>query len=146
MSTWQCSSCGRKACVQLAGGRPYCCLDPDIRHNQPVWRWVSESEGADSCIPVVSSDSFESRVKAELKAIGDLLVEKNRKYGNAALDPVRVFAKSDKAEQIRVRIDDKLNRIKNRQNDEDEDVINDLIGYLILYKLALEGSDGDINK
>jgi hypothetical protein len=31
-----------------------------------------------------------------------------------------------------VRCDDKINRIMNRQDDEDEDVIQDLIGYLIL--------------
>lgn len=66
----------------------------------------------------------------------DFLCEKNRKYGNAALDPVAIFSKSDPLETIRVRIDDKLNRIINQQVDEDEDVIKDLIGYFILYKVA----------
>ena len=74
-----------------------------------------------------------SRVCNELSAF---LIEKNRKYGDSALNPVRVFAKSDKLEQLRVRIDDKLNRIMNQQINEDEDVINDLIGYLVLYKVA----------
>jgi hypothetical protein len=67
------------------------------------------------------------------------LVEKNRKYGNSALDPIRVFAKSDTLEQIRVRMDDKINRIKNGQADEDEDVYKDLAGYLILYMVARDG-------
>lgn len=71
----------------------------------------------------------------ELKS---LLLEKNRKYGNSALSPLRVFSKADAVEQILVRIDDKLNRIKNRQNDEDEDVIMDLAGYLILLMAARE--------
>ena len=66
----------------------------------------------------------------------DFLVEKNRKYGNSALDPVAIFSKSDPLETIRVRIDDKLNRIINQQVDEDEDVIKDLIGYFLLYKVA----------
>lgn len=66
----------------------------------------------------------------------DFLCEKNRKYGNAALDPVAIFSKSDPLETIRVRIDDKLNRIINQQVDEDEDVIKDLIGYFLLYKVA----------
>lgn len=68
--------------------------------------------------------------------IRDLLIEKNRKYGDSALNPVRVFSKSDSLEQLKVRIDDKLSRIKNAQNDEDEDVVSDLIGYLVLYKVA----------
>lgn len=68
--------------------------------------------------------------------IRNLLLEKNRKYGDAALNPVRIFSKSDSLEQIKVRIDDKLSRIRNAQNDEDEDVISDLIGYLVLFKVA----------
>lgn len=68
--------------------------------------------------------------------IKEFLIDKNRKYGDSAVKPVRIFSKSDNLEQIRVRIDDKLNRLINQQTDEDEDVINDLIGYLILYKVA----------
>lgn len=71
--------------------------------------------------------------------LAELLLEKNRKYGNSALDPIRVFAKSDTLEQIRVRMDDKINRIKNGQADEDEDVYKDLAGYLILYMVARDG-------
>jgi hypothetical protein len=62
-----------------------------------------------------------------------LLIEKNRKYGNSALDPVRVFSKASPEEQILVRMDDKLSRIRNRQNDDDEDPFVDLLGYLVLY-------------
>jgi len=68
--------------------------------------------------------------------IKELLLEKNRKYGDSALNPVRVFSKSDSLEQIRVRMDDKLSRLRNAQTDEDEDVIADLTGYLILYQIA----------
>jgi hypothetical protein len=68
----------------------------------------------------------------------ELLLEKNRKYGNSALSPVRIFSKADTLEQLFVRADDKLNRIRNRQNDEDEDVFADLAGYLILIKVAMK--------
>jgi hypothetical protein len=68
--------------------------------------------------------------------IKELLLEKNRKYGDSALSPVRIFSKSDSIEQIRVRLDDKLSRLCNQQDDEDEDVITDLIGYLVLYQVA----------
>jgi len=36
--------------------------------------------------------------------------------------------------QILVRIDDKLSRMSNQ--DEDEDVVSDLLGYLVLLKIA----------
>ena len=66
--------------------------------------------------------------------VKELLLYKNLKYGNSALDPIRVFSRSDTTEQLLVRIDDKLNRIKHGENIlyDDEDVIQDLIGYLIL--------------
>ena len=69
-------------------------------------------------------------------SIKALLLEKNRKYGDSALNPIRIFSKSDSIEQIRVRLDDKLSRLRNQQDDEDEDVIADLIGYLVLYQVA----------
>lgn len=80
--------------------------------------------------------NFETEVSAVLDQIKDLLLEKNRKYGDSALNPIRIFSKSDSIAQIEVRIDDKLSRIKSSQGDEDEDVITDLIGYLVLLKIA----------
>lgn len=64
------------------------------------------------------------------------LLEKNRKYGNSALKPVRIFSKADPTEQINVRLDDKLSRLISGQADEDEDVELDMIGYLILKRIA----------
>lgn len=71
--------------------------------------------------------------------IKQLLIEKNKKYGDSALTPCRIFSKADSVEQILVRIDDKLNRIQKGAGlvTSDEDVINDLIGYLVLLKIAL---------
>jgi len=72
--------------------------------------------------------------------VKDLLLEKNRKYGDSALNPTRIFSKANAVEQILVRIDDKLNRIKQGAGllANDEDVIMDLIGYLVLLKIALK--------
>jgi protein-arginine kinase activator protein McsA len=75
-------------------------------------------------------------IASKCDELKELLLEKNRKYGDSALNPIRVFSKANAMEQILVRMDDKLNRIKNRQNDEDEDVIKDLAGYLVLYMVA----------
>jgi hypothetical protein len=69
--------------------------------------------------------------------IRNLLVEKNVRYGNSALEPVRIFSKASTTEQLLVRIDDKLSRIKTTGMEApDEDTLNDLIGYLILLKIA----------
>lgn len=68
--------------------------------------------------------------------IKNMLLEKNRKYGDSALKPVRIFSKASTLEQLKVRLDDKLSRLQNVQDDEDEDVISDLVGYLILFKVA----------
>lgn len=66
-----------------------------------------------------------------------LLIDKNRAYGNSALEPNRIFAKSDSVEQLRVRIDDKLNRIMKGSDFPGEDTVDDLVGYLLLLKIAL---------
>lgn len=73
---------------------------------------------------------------AECDALKDLLLEKNRKYGDSAINPIRIFSKSDPLEQILVRMDDKLSRLKTGTTDDTEDVIQDLTGYLVLYRVA----------
>lgn len=65
-----------------------------------------------------------------------LLLEKNIAYGNSALSPISIFAKAGAAEGIANRIDDKLNRIKNSQSYPGDNDLDDLIGYLILYKIS----------
>jgi hypothetical protein len=72
--------------------------------------------------------------------IAQLLIEKNISYGDSALDPVRIFAQSDNIEQIKIRIDDKINRVKNNQGFAGDNDIDDLIGYLILLKIAIDKS------
>ena len=79
---------------------------------------------------------FSIKVSNVLIEIKDLLIEKNKKYGNSALEPLGVFSQLSAKEGLLVRIDDKLKRIKNGTLDrDDEDVINDLIGYLVLLKI-----------
>ena len=68
--------------------------------------------------------------------IRDMLLDKNMRYGDSALSPLRVFSKADATSQLLVRIDDKLSRIKNVQEDELEDPILDLLGYLVLLRIS----------
>ena len=80
--------------------------------------------------------TFHEQVYRILSEITEMLVTKNEKYGNSALEPLGIFSQLSAKEGLLVRIDDKLKRIKNGSLDkDDEDVVNDLIGYLVLLKI-----------
>lgn len=81
------------------------------------------------------SAEFERDVREVLDGVAGMLVEKNRAYGDSALSPVRIFSKADPAEQLLVRIDDKLSRLA-RGSAAGEDVELDLIGYLVILRVA----------
>jgi hypothetical protein len=84
-------------------------------------------------------NDFSNKVSSYLLEIRELLITKNLKYGNSALEPLGVFSKLSAKEGLLVRIDDKLKRIKNGSLEkDDEDVINDLIGYLVLLKIQTQ--------
>lgn len=68
--------------------------------------------------------------------IKELLILKNRSYGNSALDPVRIFSKNNNKEQLMVRVDDKLSRFARGNDFPGDNDIDDLIGYLVLLKVA----------
>ena len=76
------------------------------------------------------------------KEVIDLLLEKNKAYGDTANKPPQIFSKLSAKEGILARIDDKLSRIKTvGLNDKTEDTMLDLIGYLILYRVQIKKED-----
>ncbi len=80
--------------------------------------------------------NFQDEVYQVLSEITEMLIAKNQKYGNSAIEPLGIFSDLSPEEGLKVRIDDKLKRIKNGSLDrDDEDVINDLIGYLVILKI-----------
>ena len=87
----------------------------------------------------MAKNETESKISIVCDDIKELLIQKNRKYGNSALKPNRIFSKCSATEQLLVRIDDKLNRIMKGAGllATDEDVVNDLIGYLVLLKISM---------
>ena len=87
----------------------------------------------------MAKNETESKISIVCDDIKELLIHKNRKYGNSALQPNRIFSKCSATEQLLVRIDDKLNRIMKGAGllATDEDVVNDLIGYLVLLKISM---------
>jgi hypothetical protein len=74
--------------------------------------------------------------------VKELLLAKNREYGNSAFEPVGIFSAPDPEQQMRVRIDDKLKRLANLRAMAErgesptiaEDTEKDLIGYLLLLR------------
>jgi hypothetical protein len=76
--------------------------------------------------------------------IKSMLIEKNKSYGDSALDPIRVFSKASSDEQIKIRIDDKLSRISRGSEFYGDNDLDDLIGYLILLKVSKVYNKGDV--
>lgn len=101
-------------------------------------RELREWQG-DSAPPVnAPAEKFtvvQSMIAEECDELRDMLIAKNRAYGNSALEPIRVFSKAGAKEQILVRLDDKLSRLS-RGSASGEDVIKDILGYLILLRVA----------
>lgn len=93
-------------------------------------------------------DRWAPDIIRECDEIRELLLAKNEAYGNSALQPLRLFSQLDPVERIWVRIDDELSRIRHRGVFVgDLPALGDLIGHLILLKVALKQqqckADGD---
>lgn len=96
----------------------------------------SKPVGISGNLTVGKSDEM-NRFDKILSSLSEMIKEKNRRYGNSALEPLGIFSKHVKEENseayngLLIRLDDKLKRIKNsdkiRKND-----IADLMGYLTL--------------
>lgn len=68
--------------------------------------------------------------------VKEMLLAKNKSYGDSATDPVRIFSDASPEEALLVRIDDKLSRIARGREMVGDDTILDLIGYLVLLRVA----------
>lgn len=90
----------------------------------------------------MSLTTVQQMITNECDKLKAMLLEKNNRYGNSAISPIRVFSQADNVSQILVRMDDKLSRIKNMtaNNGDNEDAMMDLAGYIILYKVAKQGA------
>ena len=87
----------------------------------------------------VENESTSELIIAECQSISNMLIAKNKQYGDSVSQPVRIFSKANSSEQIKVRIDDKISRLVRGDDslEPDEDIIDDLIGYLILLKIQM---------
>jgi len=115
-------------------------MHPDQRKwvNNPAKDWDKLSEYVEKQRPTLGHTTI--RIMDVCDEIKAFLVAKNQAYGDSALQPIRIFSKSDASEQLKVRIDDKLNRLMqgNDSIEADEDVVKDLIGYLVLLLIQMK--------
>ena len=92
----------------------------------------------------------QQRIRNITEAMKDLLLYKNQKYGDAAINPLCVFTKHLKKVEantasILVRLDDKLSRVKNADELRTND-ISDIIGYCTLLLISMGVTAEDIAK
>jgi hypothetical protein len=88
---------------------------------------------------MVKNMDTQEQIKNTMNELRDFLIQKNEQYGDSVMQPIRIFSKVDTDAGLRIRIDDKLNRLMqgNDSMESDEDVVKDLIGYLTLLLIAL---------
>lgn len=126
---------------ELEGHANWCsgCEEAPVGGARSFECWESPSETFKAQLETgfkVVRRTFRYNVASVLQDIQDLLIEKNEAYGNSALDPINAFSKANSVEQLKVRIDDKLNRLYHGKEYGQEDTVTDLIGYLVLLKIA----------
>lgn len=97
--------------------------------------------------PLYSETLTESQEKiVEIcDSIKDLLLYKNQKYGDSALNPNNIFYKGDSTNSIKIRLDDKIGRIKNCEETRINDVA-DVIGYCTLLLVSVGAEKKDFEK
>lgn len=72
------------------------------------------------------------KIREVCGGMANFLIDKNESYGNSAFEPVGIFSQGNAEENLKVRIDDKLNRLMQGNEYAGDDTVKDLCGYLIL--------------
>jgi len=92
-----------------------------------------------------SFESTQDRIKEVTTAMQELLLEKNKRYGDAAINPTNTFSKLSGQDSIKIRLDDKLKRVQASEETRVNDVC-DIIGYCTLLLISMRVSKEDILK
>lgn len=97
--------------------------------------------------PYGDTTPTQRKIREVTDAMKDLLLYKNQKYGDSAINPKKVFYKGDSTNSILIRLDDKLGRVMS--NTEDKPRVNDvcdIIGYCTLLLISMGVTAEDIAK
>ena len=89
----------------------------------------------------------QQKIKDILSGMTDLLLYKNKKYGDSAINPKKIFYKGDSTNSILIRLDDKIGRVMS--NTEEKPRVNDvadIIGYCTLLLVSMGITSEDLKK
>ena len=82
-----------------------------------------------------------------LDGMKDLLLYKNKKYGDSAINPKKIFYKGDSTNSILIRLDDKIGRVMSNQDDKPRvNDVADIIGYCTLLLISMGVTAEDLKK
>jgi len=116
-------------CCELPNAQPV--LTPGVTRERAVFMVC-----ATLMLRSMNNQDFDRHLDVVLRNARDLLISKNKSYGDSALNPVRVFSQASLKEQLLVRLDDKASRLARGQA-AGEDVAGDMLGYLLLLEIEL---------
>lgn len=94
-----------------------------------------------------SETPTQQKIKDILSGMTDLLLYKNKKYGDSAINPKKIFYKGDSTNSILIRLDDKIGRVMS--NTEEKPRVNDvadIIGYCTLLLVSMGITSEDLKK
>lgn len=89
----------------------------------------------------------QQKIKDILSGMTNLLLYKNKKYGDSAINPKKIFYKGDSTNSILIRLDDKIGRVMS--NTEEKPRVNDvadIIGYCTLLLVSMGITSEDLKK
>lgn len=98
-------------------------------------------------VPYKIVTETQQKIKDILSGMTDLLLYKNKKYGDSAINPKKIFYKGDSTNSILIRLDDKIGRVMS--NTEDKPRVNDvadIIGYCTLLLVSMGITSEDLKK
>lgn len=108
---------------------------------------VSRNTFDPSSLSPWSETSTQQKIKDILSGMTDLLLYKNKKYGDSAINPKKIFYKGDSTNSILIRLDDKIGRVMS--NTEEKPRVNDvadIIGYCTLLLVSMGITSEDLKK
>jgi len=75
------------------------------------------------------------QISETFNSLRDVVLEKNKRYGDSALNPIGIFSKGDAIAALCCRLDDKISRVKNSEELRKNDLA-DVCGYIVLLCIA----------
>ena len=98
-------------------------------------------------VKMAETSETQQKITEITNPMRELLLYKNQKYGDSALQPKQIFYKGDATNSILIRLDDKPGRIM-ASADETPRIndVADIIGYCTLLLIGMGATADDIQK